>query len=65
MDRPLWQIPLRCADVVDAFEASLLCPAGVTAKRYHLASKQASVAKEHNVCFVFEILFITLLYIVI
>lgn len=47
VDRPLWQIPLHCADAVDAFEASLLC----SAKCYHLASSQASGAKEHNVGF--------------
>lgn len=61
----LWQIPLHCADAVDASEASLLC----SAKCYHLASRQASVAKEHNVGFClwdsFFFFFITLLYIVI
>lgn len=51
MGRSLWQIPPICADVGDAFEASLLCSAGVPAQCCHLASKQAFVAKEHNVCF--------------
>lgn len=37
VDRPPWQIPPNCADVVDAFEASLLCSAGVPAECCHLA----------------------------